>query len=448
MEALVQYLYADPALTWLLTLLLKSLFVLSVTALLAVSLRRFLPSTIAHLIWLCGLVITASLPLFELLSSIATQSASGLSRITLITVNPENLTAQPHAAGELLSNTFLLIYVAIVLAGLASLAYAYWRLRELDTSSTTLDNSELTSVCLALCKQLGIAKQVTLKSSALISSPVSYGVSQPVILLPAAASHWPEAIVEQVLTHELAHIARADWLTLLFSKGLCALLWANPLVWLASKNLHDESEQACDAIVAALNNNRTQYAENLLMLAKHHKRNTGNHWRTALAQPMYGKHPLAVRITNILEGKLLARISRTTKTVAAITVLILSAGFSGVQLLAADSGLNDQDYLPVRAVSPMYPTRAAEEGIEGWLLLGFTVKADGTVDANSLQIIDAEPAGYFENNSRSAALQFEFEPRIVDGLAVDVPGVQYLFRYVLSNEEAPDFSRPPPPARR
>lgn len=86
---------------------------------------------------------------------------------------------------------------------------------------------------------------------------------------------------------------------------------------------------------------------------------------------------------------------------------------------------------PVLAPSPMYPTIAADEGIEGWTLVSFTVTAEGYVDASSIQAVDAQPAGVFDSNSIAAARQFQFDPRIASGKAVEVPGVQYLFRYLL-----------------
>ena len=40
--------------------------------------------------------------------------------------------------------------------------------------------------------------------------------------------------------------------------------------------------------------------------------------------------------------------------------------------------LTDGDYLPLVAIAPQYPTRAAQRGIEGWVLVAFTV--DGVND--------------------------------------------------------------------
>jgi len=446
MQAFITEISIDPAAAWLFSLLVKTLFVLGVTALLVLALRRHISSSTAHLLWLSGLLISALLPVAELFRKTIPNAAGDFGSITLLTITPV-AEAGTATAGWPAGSMLFGLYLLVALVGIASLTYAAWCLQHLNRLGTPAVKAELTSQFTRLCEQLGIVKPVSLLISEDIDSPVSYGLRNPVVLLPSDAEDWSPEVREQVLIHELSHIRRGDWLTLLFSKALCMLLWANPLVWLASKHLHDEAEQACDTVVASLGNSRVSYAENLLDLAKQRKAKTVNQWGLALAQPMYGKHSLSTRITNILDGKLVASLNRSLKVASLATVLVASAGFSAVQLIAAESGQADRDYLPTRAVAPQYPTKAAEEGVEGWLLLEFTVRADGLVDANTIRIVDSEPAGYFENNSIRAAEQFEFEPRIVDGLAVDVPGVQYLFRYQLSEGSA-DFGRPPPEANR
>lgn len=94
----------------------------------------------------------------------------------------------------------------------------------------------------------------------------------------------------------------------------------------------------------------------------------------------------------------------------------------------------DGDYLPLVATAPMYPTQAANNAIEGWTLVEFTVLRDGRVDEQSVEVVDAQPATVFDVTSIRAAKQFEFLPRVINGKAVDVPGVQYVFRFKLEEE--------------
>ncbi|MEC9222382.1 MAG: TonB family protein [Pseudomonadota bacterium] len=104
---------------------------------------------------------------------------------------------------------------------------------------------------------------------------------------------------------------------------------------------------------------------------------------------------------------------------------------TGLQLSNASINATDGDYLPLVAIAPQYPTRAAQRGIEGWCLVSFTVNGLGSVEEETITVVDAEPPQIFNRSSVRAAARFKFQPRVEDGVGVSVSGVQYLFRYQL-----------------
>ena len=106
---------------------------------------------------------------------------------------------------------------------------------------------------------------------------------------------------------------------------------------------------------------------------------------------------------------------------------------TGLQLTNASINATDGDYLPLVAIAPQYPTRAAQRGIEGWCLVSFTVSGLGSVVEETITVVDAEPPQIFNRSSVRAAARFKFQPRVEDGIGVDVSGVQYLFRYQLED---------------
>lgn len=106
---------------------------------------------------------------------------------------------------------------------------------------------------------------------------------------------------------------------------------------------------------------------------------------------------------------------------------------TGLQLSNASISATDGDFLPLVAIAPQYPTRAAQRGVEGWCLVSFTVDGLGNVVEDSIVVVDAEPASMFDRSSLRAAARFKFQPRVVDGQGVPVPDVQYLFRYELED---------------
>ena len=65
---------------------------------------------------------------------------------------------------------------------------------------------------------------------------------------------------------------------------------------------------------------------------------------------------------------------------------------TGLELSNASISATDGDYLPLVAIAPQYPTRAAQRGIQGWCLVSFTVDGLGTVVAETVTVVDAEPA--------------------------------------------------------
>ncbi len=106
---------------------------------------------------------------------------------------------------------------------------------------------------------------------------------------------------------------------------------------------------------------------------------------------------------------------------------------TGLDLSSASISATDGDYLPLVAIAPQYPTRAAQRGIEGWCLVSFTVDGLGNVVEDTIVVVDAEPPDIFDRSSERAAARFKFQPRVKNGVGVEVPGVQYLFRYQLED---------------
>jgi len=61
-------------------------------------------------------------------------------------------------------------------------------------------------------------------------------------------------------------------------------------------------------------------------------------------------------------------------------------------------------------------------GIEGYVIVEFTVTKQGTV--RDPQVVKAVPESLFDRAAMDAALKFKYKPRVVNGEAVEVAGVQ------------------------
>ena len=128
-----------------------------------------------------------------------------------------------------------------------------------------------------------------------------------------------------------------------------------------------------------------------------------------------------LRDVNISSGPSLniARMDVSTSSVMQIEQTSISAA--------------DGDYLPLVRVPPQYPNRALQRGIEGWCLVEFTVNARGGVVEESIVVVDGEPQGVFDRTSMRAVAGFKYQPRVKDGVGVDVPNVQTILRYNIAD---------------
>ena len=85
-----------------------------------------------------------------------------------------------------------------------------------------------------------------------------------------------------------------------------------------------------------------------------------------------------------------------------------------------------RQYLPISKQAPDYPQRALDKGIEGDCTVEYSVTPQGKVD-NPKVVGSCHPA--FIRPSLVAAATFRYQPRMVDGQAVTVPGVRNTFHY-------------------
>ncbi|NTS78314.1 TonB family protein [Catenovulum sp. SM1970] len=91
---------------------------------------------------------------------------------------------------------------------------------------------------------------------------------------------------------------------------------------------------------------------------------------------------------------------------------------------------SDGEYLPIVKVAPVYPRRAAQRGIEGYVIVEFTVTKQGSV--RDPQVVKAEPQGIFNQAALNAALKFKYKPRVINGEPTEVAGVQNRITFEMS----------------
>jgi HEAT repeat protein len=159
--------------------------------------------------------------------------------------------------------------------------------------------------------------------------PMTWGVLRPIVLLPEGADGWPAERREVVLTHELAHVARKDVLTLALAQVAVALHWFNPLAWIALREVRAEAEKCCDDWVLRGGTRASTYAAHLLEMVRVVGR---ARVPAALALPMAQRSTFEGRLLAILEpGVERGRVRRgqAAATAAGILGLVVVLGAMG-----------------------------------------------------------------------------------------------------------------------
>ncbi|MEM9303302.1 MAG: energy transducer TonB [Pseudomonadota bacterium] len=82
-----------------------------------------------------------------------------------------------------------------------------------------------------------------------------------------------------------------------------------------------------------------------------------------------------------------------------------------------ETGATDAGLLPVVRLAPRYPRRAALAGLEGEVLVEFTVTRTGQVV--DPRVVEATPRGVFERAALAAIVRWRFEPRRIAGDPVE-----------------------------
>lgn len=113
-----------------------------------------------------------------------------------------------------------------------------------------------------------LRRSVSIRQSDRISSPLTFGVLHPIILMPKKTDWNNETMLKYVLEHEFVHIKRFDVISkLLLITAVCAH-WFNPLVWIMYVLANRDIELSCDETVVHHfgNGTRASYAKVLICM--------------------------------------------------------------------------------------------------------------------------------------------------------------------------------------
>lgn len=216
--------------------------------------------------------------------------------------------------------------ILLWLAGAAGLA-GYFTLTHVRTRRKYRDAlPDRDEYVLRFLREHPIRRDVQVRRSEQVLSPLTYGLLRPVILLPK--SDPPEGALPYILMHEHLHIRRFDVLKKYALAAALCIHWFNPLVWVMFFAANRDIELACDEGVlhTAGGDSRSAYAMSLIGMEER---------KLSVVASLcshYSENAVETRIKAIMNHK----STKARRTLAVLLVLACLGGMTAVS--AADTG--------------------------------------------------------------------------------------------------------------
>jgi beta-lactamase regulating signal transducer with metallopeptidase domain len=370
----------------MIAIMIKSAIVLAVAACIASTLRRQ-SAALRHAIWTAGLIGALVVPLCTITlppwqngvvgwAERIFQAGNGErpTRPTSVIVPTETATiassetnpaAPPPAAKEpprswTVSQIAVALWIGGAGIGLLFMLLGALRLAWVAIRSEPVTDPRWIEMADRVRRSLGFRRPVRLLQNQSGHFLGTWGILVPRVLLPLNANQWSDDRAWMVLGHELAHIKRHDWVVQVLAEAARAIYWFNPVFWLAYGRLRRESEHACDDAVIRMGAAGTQYAEELLELA-----------RTLRSETSMRSPILAMAQPSHLERRLVALLDPALNRLAATPWSVIVVALVAIGLTLPLAAVRAPEHTPERIavnVAPAAPsfttTPAKSEEIE------------------------------------------------------------------------------------
>jgi len=325
--------------------------VIVLVALIAAAFLRNRSAAIRHWILAAGVVAALAMPALQIVAPRWGMPRAGIPALAAGAVASAPAATQPLAAvaravqtigveprPASIAGVVAAVWMAGVFAGLALLCAGFARLAWIASRCEPVIDRRWLTPAREIAAQLGLRRDIALLQSAHERLLVTWGLWSPQIILPAGASHWTDDRIRIVVCHELSHVRRGDWMLHVIAGALRAVYWFNPLVWLACHRLRHESERACDDEVLNLGMTGSDYATELLNIARTLRPPA---WSPApgMARPSSLQRRVRAMLSTNIDRSPLSAAFRVTIAAAALSVAIVVAG-SGAAAQAVGAALS------------------------------------------------------------------------------------------------------------
>ncbi|EKN71604.1 regulatory protein BlaR1, partial [Neobacillus bataviensis LMG 21833] len=150
-------------------------------------------------------------------------------------------------------HTFFIVWVIGVILFVGAAVYSNYQIYRIKKSAAAVHDQKLNQLLEACKEMVGVKKDIRLRETSLITSPITFGIFRPYIFLPSKTR---EAFslneLKCVFLHELHHHKSKDLFVNYVMWLVRIIYWFNPFIWYALKRIRMDRELACDASVLNL----------------------------------------------------------------------------------------------------------------------------------------------------------------------------------------------------
>jgi len=252
-------------------------------------------------------------------------------------------------------------FAGVLLMG-ARLGFGWCRIQFWRRRAQPANDPDLLAAFLRLAKNFKLGTRVRLLISENAPGPLTFGWLKPVVLLPTGMlTGLPPELLEALLAHELAHIARHDYIFNLLQSAIEVILFYHPAVWWLGRRIRELREECCDELALRACPDRLTYARALESLAL---------WQST-AEPAAAASggSLVERIARIL-GRAPQAPATSARHAAGILVLAGFAALSAALVSLAHLQAQTQPANPASKTAPSVPSNDSRAvSLEGMVVL-------------------------------------------------------------------------------
>lgn len=249
------------------------------------------------------------------------------------TINIADMRAVPAAAQASVSAADIITAVWIIGAVIFAVRIIFKYIKTALTLRQITEEcytSKILDVYFNVCGRLSVRRNVMLRSSKYLNSPLLFGIFRPTIIIPN--KDFSAGELEMILTHELTHYKHRDlWIALAASIAQC-VHWFNPVVYFIGKSITEVCELFCDeTVVKRLNPADKKAYGNLILSVIERELNSRLAYTTSMAS---AGDSIQKRLRKIMEFKMPTKASTIAGIMAVFACVVSSVTAFGFETAA------------------------------------------------------------------------------------------------------------------